>query len=227
MRWQHPQKGLIAPDEFLAAGEDTGLMAMIDQWVIRTACAQMPRWQSGIGGTPLRLAVNLSARHFGSPELIEGIQGCLREGSVPAGTVQLETAAQVAMLDPEHKASTFSQLKRIGVIPAIDDFGSGQRVLSSLRRFSCDVLKIDRALITSMQADRTSHDVVDLILAMARKMNCHVIVESVEKSAQLAALRTMGCDCAQGYYFSSPLDSQAVQKFLCKEQGLPFPQSAK
>lgn len=215
LRWQHPQHGLIAPDEFLAAAEDTGLMAMIDQWVIREAYRQVLDWRSEIGD-PLRIAVNLSARHFASPALIDGIRDCLRHNSVSPGALQLEADAQVAMRNPEHTVEMFAQLKHMGVVTALDDFGNSALSLSSLRRCGCDLIKIDRALITSMQADRTSHDVVDLILSMARKLSCEVIAEGVEKAAQLEALRGMGCNFAQGYFFSSPLDAQAAQQYLQK-----------
>jgi EAL domain-containing protein (putative c-di-GMP-specific phosphodiesterase class I) len=215
LRWQHPQHGLIAPDEFLAAAEDTGLMALIDQRVIRKAYRQIYNWQPEID-VPLRIAVNLSARHFTSPKLIDGIRDCFRDSVFSEGKLQLEANALVAMRNPEHTVEMFTQMKRMGVVTAIDDFGNSDFSLASLRRFGCDLLKIDRALITNMQADRTSHDVVELILAMACKLNCEVIAEGVEKAAQLDDLGSMGCNSAQGYFFSSPLDPQAAQQYLRK-----------
>ena len=214
-RWQHPQHGLIAPDEFLAAAEGTGLMALIDQWVIREAYRQIHHWQSEID-IPLRIAVNLSAPHFTSPKLIDGIRYCLSDSSISEGKLQLEVNALVAMRNPAHTVEMFTQMKRMGVVIAIDDFGNSDFSLASLRRFGCDLLKIDRALITNMQADRTSHDVVELILAMACKLNCEVIAEGVEKAAQLDDPGSMGCNSAQGYFFSSPLDPQAAQHYLRK-----------
>jgi EAL domain-containing protein (putative c-di-GMP-specific phosphodiesterase class I) len=190
-------------------------MALIDQWVIREAYRQIHHWQSEID-VPLRIAVNLSARHFTSPELIDGIRACLRDSSISEGKLQLEANALVAMRNPEHTVEMFTQMKRMGVVTAIDDFGNSDFSLASLRRFGCDLLKIDRALITNMQADRTTHEVVDLIVTMARKLNCEVIAESVEKATQLESLRSMGCNAAQGYFFSSPLDAQAAQQYLLK-----------
>jgi EAL domain-containing protein (putative c-di-GMP-specific phosphodiesterase class I) len=108
----------------------------------------------------------------------------------------------VAMRNPEHTVEMFTQMKRMGVVTAIDDFGNNDSSLASLRRFGCDLLEIDRALITNMQAERTSHDVVELILAMACKLSCEVIAEGVEKAAQLDDLGSMGCNSAQGYFFS-------------------------
>ena len=214
LRWQHPEQGLIAPNEFLAAAEDTGLMAMIDQWVIREACGQIPGWQAANGGKPVRAAINLSARHFASPQLIDGIKACLRDTRVIPNCLALEIAEPIASMNPDHTAAVLAQMRRLGVTTALDDFGSNSISLTSLRRCSYEVLKIDRSLISSMQADRTSQDVVDVILTLARKLNCEVIAEGVEKPAQIESLRTMGCSLAQGYFFSPPLDASAALQLL-------------
>jgi EAL domain-containing protein (putative c-di-GMP-specific phosphodiesterase class I) len=209
------------------AAEDTSLMAMIDQWVIREACRQLPVWQADNGGFPLRVAVNLSARHFASPQLIDGIKSCLRDTGVLPSLLQLEIADPIATSNPDHTAAVLSHMRRLGVTTALDDFGSGSLSLASLRRSAYDVLKIDRSLISSMQADRTSQDVVDLIVTLAGKLNCEVIAEGTEKPAQLDALRAMGCNLAQGYFFSSPLDSTGARQFLQKMQVLQAPQFSK
>jgi diguanylate cyclase (GGDEF)-like protein len=156
LRWQHPEQGLIAPNEFLAAAEETGLMAMIDQWVIREACGQIPGWQAANGGKPVRAAINLSARHFASPQLIDGIKACLRDTRVIPNCLALEIAEPIASMNPDHTAAVLAQMRRLGVTTALDDFGSNSISLTSLRRCSYEVLKIDRSLISSMQADRTS-----------------------------------------------------------------------
>jgi len=210
LRWQHPEQGLIAPNEFLAAAEDTGLMAMIDQWVIREACGQMPVWQAANGGRLVRAAINLSARHFASAQLIDGIKTCLRDTCAVPNARALEIADPIASMNPDHTAAALAQMRRLGVTTALDDFGSNSISLTSLRRCSYDVLKIDRSLISSMQADRTSQDVVDAILTLARKLNCELIAEGVEKPAQVETLRSMGCSLAQGYFFSPPLDAAAA-----------------
>jgi len=215
LRWQHPEQGLIAPNEFLAA-EDTGLMAMIDQWVIREACGQMPVWQAANGGRLVRAAINLSARHFASAQVIDGIKTCLRDTFAVPNALALEIADPIASMNPDHTAAALAQMRRLGVTTALDDFGSNSISLTSLRRCSYDVLKIDRSLISSMQADRTSQDVVDVILTLARKLNCEVIAEGVEKPAQVESLRTMGCSLAQGYFFSPPLDASAALQLLRK-----------
>jgi diguanylate cyclase (GGDEF)-like protein/PAS domain S-box-containing protein len=215
IRWQHPEQGLISPHEFLAAAEDSGLMAMIDQWVIREACRNLQLWVAPAAtGKPLRIAVNLSARHFASAELVEGIKTCLREVNIPAGALQLEIAERVAMSNPDLTATIFAQLKRLNVVIAIDDFCAATLSLAALRRFCPDILKIDRSLISSMQADRASHELVDLIFTLARKLNIQVVAEGIERPAQLHALRSMSCDYAQGYFFSPPLAADVAQRFL-------------
>jgi len=191
---------------------------MIDQWVIREACGQMPVWQAANGGRLVRAAINLSARHFASAQVIDGIKTCLRDTFAVPNALALEIADPIASMNPDHTAAALAQMRRLGVTTALDDFGSNSISLTSLRRCSYDVLKIDRSLISSMQADRTSQDVVDVILTLARKLNCEVIAEGVEKPAQVESLRTMGCSLAQGYFFSPPLDASAALQLLRKLQ---------
>ncbi|HST08737.1 MAG TPA: EAL domain-containing protein, partial [Terriglobales bacterium] len=152
---------------------------------------------------------------------------CLRETRIPPGALQLEVADPVAAANPDHTAAVLSHFRRMGVITALDDFGSGSISLASLRRCSYDILKIDRSLISSMQADRTSQEVVGLIMTLASKLNCEVIAGGIEKPAQLETLRSMDCRLAQGYFFSSPLNSKAAQQFAQKIQSLSTLQPAR
>ncbi|MGC2194162.1 MAG: GGDEF and EAL domain-containing protein [Terriglobales bacterium] len=218
LRWQHPDQGLISPHEFVDAAEDTGLMAMIDQWVIREACRNLSLWEGACGQRgQLQLAVNLSARHFASPQLLDGIHACLREAQIQPGVLQFEITERIAMANPDLTAGVLSQLKRLELRTAIDDFGAGTISLAALRRFSPNILKIDRSVVLNMQADRIAHDVVDLILTIARKLNCQVIAQGVEKPAQLERLLTLGCNFAQGYLLAPPLDPDAAQRLLCDQ----------
>jgi EAL domain-containing protein (putative c-di-GMP-specific phosphodiesterase class I) len=215
LRWQHPEQGLISPHEFLEAAEDTGLMALIDQWVIREACRNLPLWESIYGRlSPLQVVVNLSARHFANAQLLDGIKLCLRDARIQAGTLQLAITESVAMTNPQLTINVLSQLKRLDVTTAIDDFGGGNLSLPALRQFAPDILKVDRTLVSNMQADRTAYDIVDLILTLARKLNCAIVAQGVERSAQLDQLRTLGCNLAQGYFLSSPLDPDATLQLL-------------
>lgn len=164
-----------------------------------------------------RVAVNLSPRHFASPELLDGIKMCLREAQVRPGTLQLGITARVAMANPDQTASILSQLRRLEVTTAIDDFGTGTISLSALRHFAADVPKISRTLVASMQADRASQDVVDLIVMLAGKLKCEVVAQGIEKPTQLERLRALGCNFAQGCFLSSPLAPEAVEQFLHQE----------
>lgn len=166
----------------------------------------------------MHAAVNLCARHFASPQLSERISNCLRDSHVIPGAVQLEIADPVASANPDHTAAVLAQLLRLGVTKALDDFGSNAIWLASLRRSSYDVLKIDRSLILGMQADRASLEVVNMILTLARQLHCEVVAEGLEKPKQFETLRSMGCGLAQGYFFSSPLDSKTALQRLRKLQ---------
>jgi EAL domain-containing protein (putative c-di-GMP-specific phosphodiesterase class I) len=215
LRWQHPEQGLVSPHEFLEAAEDTGLMALVDQWVIREACRNLPLWESIYGpSSRLQVVVNVSARHFANARLLDGIKTCLRDARVQPDTLQLAITESVAMANPQLTINVLSQLKRLDVTTAIDDFGGGNLSLPALRQFAPNILKIDRILVANMQADRTAYDIVDLMLTLARKLNCGVVAQGVEKSAQIDQLRTLGCNFAQGYFLSSPLDPEATLQLL-------------
>jgi diguanylate cyclase (GGDEF)-like protein/PAS domain S-box-containing protein len=215
LRWQHPEQGLISLDEFLEAAEDTGLMALVDHWVIEETCRNLPVWESIYRpSSRLQAVVNLSARHFASDQLVEGVKKRLFDAAVPPDALQLAITEAVAMANPQHTIQVLSQLKRLRVTTTIDDFGRGNFSLPALRQSCPDFLKIDRLLIANMQADRAAHDVIDLILTLARKLNCAVVAQGVEKSAQLEHLCTLGCNLAQGYLLSSPLDPDAVLELL-------------
>lgn len=212
LRWEHPVKGLISPREFLDAAEDTGLMALIDQWVIREGLRNLSLLEAERG--PLSLAVNLSARHFTSPQLLDGLKTALREAQPRPAALQLGITQQAAMSNPDLTAAVLSQLKRLELTTAIDNFGTGTLSLAALRQFPVDLLKIDRLVVMNMLADRSSHDLVDLILTIARKLNSRVLAQGIEKPAQLEHLRAFGCHLAQGYFFAPPLELVAAQRFL-------------
>ena len=144
----------------------------------------------------------------------------MRDARVQPGTLQLAITESVAMVNPELTINVLSQLKRLDVTTAIDDFGSGNLSLPALRQLAPNILKIDRILVANMQADRTAYDIVDLILTLARKLNCGVVAQGVERSAQIDQLRTLGCNFAQGYFLSSPLDPEATLQLL-RDQAQP------
>jgi PAS domain S-box-containing protein len=220
LRWQHPQQGLISPSEFLHVAEDTGLMAMIDLWVIREAArtlAALPPSSS----RSLHLAVNLSAHHFASPCLCDGLRGALAEASRPLSFLQIGIPERLAMANPALTTAVLSQLRHAGFHTALDNFGSSTISLHALQTFPLDLLKIDRALILNMQADRATTNLVDLIAAIAQKLPCDLLAQGVETITQLDHLRTRGCRFAQGYLFSPPLDAGAIEPFLRRHPNTP------
>jgi EAL domain-containing protein (putative c-di-GMP-specific phosphodiesterase class I) len=215
VRWQHPAHGLISPDKFLEAAEDTGLIAAIDQWVMLEACRQAVRWQSRYAtGSPLRMAANLSARHFAAPQLLDEIRAILSETQIEPRSFQLEITDRIAMANPSLTAAVLSQLKRLDITTAIDDFGGGATSLADLRRFPVDLVKIERPLVANMLADRASHDVVDLILALGRKWKLEISAQGIEKAGHFEVLKNLGCRFGQGYFFSPPLDGDAASQLL-------------
>ncbi len=216
LRWQHPRHGLISPREFLDVAEDTGLMAMIDLWVLREACRKLQTIQPCCP-QPLYLGVNISARHFASTTLSKAIRDCLAEHSFPAGSLQLGITEQLAMADPNCTATVFSQARQLGMQTAIDNFGSGAISLRVLRSFAPDLLKIDRTIIVQMQAERISRETLDLLLALAQKLPCKTLAQGVETVGQVDELRSLGCQFAQGYLFSPPLDADAALQFVVRQ----------
>jgi EAL domain-containing protein (putative c-di-GMP-specific phosphodiesterase class I) len=220
VRWQHPEQGLISPYTFMEAAEDTGLIAVIDKWVIWQACQQMYQWQSRYPFMkPLSVAVNISGRHLTNPHLVPEIKACLRNTGIEPSRLQLEVSETIAATNPEVTCAVLGQLSRLEVSTSIDDFGTGHLRFMDLRRFPADTLKIDRSLVNNLLSDRVSHDAVDLILTLAHKLNKKVVAEGMEKAAQVEHLRTLGGKFGQGYFFSQPLEAAQADD-LIREQSL-------
>jgi EAL domain-containing protein (putative c-di-GMP-specific phosphodiesterase class I) len=221
VRWEHPQRGLLLPEAFLSIAEETGLIVRIGQWVLREACKQVGIWQEQYPGTPpLSISVNLSPSQLFHPELIAGVLG---ESEIDPATLQLEiTEGALASNGTSSADRTLRDLKHMGVQLAIDDFGLGYSSLSYLKRFPVDFLKIDRSFIAGLGqvAEGASKDteIVKAMIDLTHALGLKVIAEGVETSEQLARLRSMKCDLAQGNFFSEPLPSGALAVIL--EQNL-------
>jgi diguanylate cyclase (GGDEF)-like protein/PAS domain S-box-containing protein len=222
VRWEHPQRGLLLPEEFLSIAEDTGLIIQIGQWVLREACKQARIWQERYPGTPpLTISVNLSPRQFFHPKLVSEV---LAESEIDPASLQLEITEGAMTSNGTYSADhTLRKLKRMGVQLAIDDFGLGYSSLSYLKRFPVDFLKIDRSFIAGLRrapnGDSTKDtEIVSAMIELTHALGLKVIAEGVETSEQLARLRNMKCDLAQGNYFSEPLPSEALAVIL--EQNL-------
>lgn len=222
LRWQHPTQGLISPYRFIEAAEDTGILVSIGQWLLQQACRQLREWEIANSQHPTaKITVNVSGRQFADARLASDIQEALRESGLDPVRLQLEVTESVAAVDPKLTITVLSHLKHLGVGVILDDFGLGSASLRGLWQFPIDALKIDRELIHEMQTDRSSSDIVEMIIAMARKMNLQVIGEGIETARQLDRLAELGCELGQGYYFAQPLDAKAALQFM-RQQALPI-----
>jgi diguanylate cyclase (GGDEF)-like protein/PAS domain S-box-containing protein len=217
VRWEHPEHGLLLPQEFLPIAEESNLIMPIGQWVLREACKQLRTWQEQYPNiAPLVMSVNLSTREFFQPSLIAEI---LRETGVDPRTLQLEiTEGAVAYDNAQNANTTLWNLKTLGVQLAIDDFGMGYSSLSYLKRFPVDLLKIDRSFVRELGKDLKDTKIVAAIIHLARALDLKVIAEGVETAEQVEQLRKMKCDMVQGSYFSKPLPSGAVSDLLQQQR---------
>jgi diguanylate cyclase (GGDEF)-like protein/PAS domain S-box-containing protein len=220
IRWQHPELGVVAPHRFITVAEETGLIVPIGAWVMRTACAQNKAWQdAGLG--QLRVAVNLSARQFGAPNLLADIGAVLEATGLAPALLEIELTESLFMSDVNLAVETLHGMKKLGVNLSIDDFGTGYSSLSYLSRFPIDVLKIDRSFVSDITRDASDAAIVASIIALAHNLKLDVIAEGVETAEQLDYLRRHRCDEMQGYYFSKPLAAAEFEQLLRQKRCLP------
>ncbi|MCL1464116.1 GGDEF domain-containing response regulator [Argonema galeatum] len=218
VRWQHPQRGLVPPGEFIPLAQETGALMQIDWWVMRSACRQTRLWQQQIPTSSLlTISVNLCSKHFAQSNLIEQIDGVLRDTGLAATSLKLEITESAIIENAESAAATLSQLRALGIQLSIDDFGTGYSSLSYLHRFPVNTLKIDRSFINNMGEDRESSEIVRTIVMLAHNLGIDVIAEGVETRQQLTKLRELQCEYGQGYFFSRPLPSQEAEKLIAIE----------
>jgi EAL domain-containing protein (putative c-di-GMP-specific phosphodiesterase class I) len=220
VRWEHPQRGLLLPEAFLSVAEETGLIVRIGQWVLREAGKQARIWQERYPSMPpLTISVNLSTREFFHPKLVAEVLG---ESEIDPASLQLEITEGATTTNGRYSTErTLQNLKRMGVQLAIDDFGLGYSSLSYLKRFPVDFLKIDRSFIAGLgrEPNGVSKDkeITKAMIELTHALGLRVIAEGVETSEQLAQLRNMKCDLAQGNYFSEPLPSEALAVILAED----------
>ncbi|HEX9936015.1 MAG TPA: EAL domain-containing protein [Longimicrobium sp.] len=211
-RWEHPQRGLVLPDEFIPLAEETGLILPLGIWVLEEACRQLRRWHDAApGGEPLTLAVNLSARQFLQGDLVERVEHALSSAGVPPHTLKLEITESVLMQHTDTVTATLSRLKALGVQLHIDDFGTGYSSLGYLHRLPLDALKIDRSFVSP---DGANLHLVRTIVALAHALGVAVVTEGIESAEVLTELRSLNCEFGQGYLFSQPLPSDAIDALI-------------
>ncbi|MCZ6679061.1 MAG: EAL domain-containing protein [Candidatus Poribacteria bacterium] len=219
IRWHHPERGLVAPSQFIPLAEETGLIIPIGEWVLRAACVQNKAWQAA-GFPPVRVAINLSARQFWDKRLFETVAEVLEDTGLNPRYLGLEITEGSAMQDVDYTISASQMLKEIGVQLSVDDFGTGYSSLSYLKRFPIDMLKIDRSFVMDIPADSDDVAITTAIIALAHSLGLKVIAEGVETEDQLQFLRSLQCDEAQGFLFSRPLPAEEVTKLLSQPHHL-------
>ena len=219
IRWQHEKRGLLQPDEFIGLTEETGLIVPIGQWVLSEACKQARAWQLEYPTTPaLVMSVNLSAKQFQNPKLVEEITQALDESGLAPSCLKLEITESTVMQDAPVTLTKLNELKELGVRLAIDDFGTGYSSLGYLRRFPVDTLKIDRSFVKGLSADGGDSAIVRAVVTVAKSLNMDVTAEGVETEGQLAELRALGCDRWQGFLFARPVSPERVAPLLALDQ---------
>src|ERR1041385_5258106 len=213
IRWQHPQRGLIPPAEFIPLAEDTGLIVPIGEWVLRTACLQGQRWRDQ-GFAPVQIAVNISARQFHDQDLSQTVIRILEETGLSPKCLELELTESSIMGDGEFAAEMLNRLKSMGINISIDDFGTGFSSLASLKRLPIDVLKIDQSFVREATSDPDDAALVMAIITLAHNLRLRVVAEGVETEDQLRFLQLLRCDEIQGDFFSKPLSAETLVRIF-------------
>lgn len=214
IRWRHPERGLVAPGDFIPLAEETGLIGPIGDWTLRAACRQNKAWQVS-GLPPIVVSVNVSARQFQEKDWVERVAAALEESGLEARYLELELTESMIMQDVQQAVETMHRLEKLGVHLAIDDFGTGYSSLASLKRFPVGRLKIDRSFVQDLPADEDDAAIARAVISLAHSLQLRVIAEGVETRQQIDFLREAGCDEIQGYYLSKPIDARALQAILC------------
>jgi diguanylate cyclase (GGDEF)-like protein len=213
LRWRHPQRGLVPPADFIPIVEETGQIGPIGHWVLQQACRQARAWRDG--GLPnMRVAVNISAVQFHQPGLVDSICRALQEADLEARSLEIELTESCVMTNAEESIEILEELSRMGVLVSVDDFGTGYSSMSYLRRFPIDKLKIDKTFVAGMGKHSDDASIVQAIVSLAHGLRLKVVAEGVETAEQLAALKAMGCDQYQGYYFSGAVPAEDFEKLL-------------
>jgi EAL domain-containing protein (putative c-di-GMP-specific phosphodiesterase class I) len=215
LRWEHPERGLLLPGDFIGIAEETGLIVPIGAWVLDQACRQVQRWHAAAPGTgPLRVSVNLSGRQLGHHRLVDDVASVIAQTGIEPSRVELEITESVLMDDVEASAETLGRLHELGVLLAVDDFGTGYSSLSYLRRFPVDLLKVDRSFVDGLGDDPGDSAIVAAIVTLAHTLGLAAVAEGVESGLQLDELRRLGCDRAQGFHIARPAGGHEVGELL-------------
>lgn len=217
VRWQHPERGLVMPGEFLPLAQETDLSAAIGWQVLEQSCRQMKEWSDGLlahlpeDSGVIGVSVNLDAKQLAASDLVDRVDAVLDETGIEPGRLRLEITEGMIIVQPEMAAAILGRLRRKGIRLYIDDFGTGYSSLSQLKRFPVDTLKVDRSFVAQMIEQDDDLEIVRTIVQLGRNLDLEVMAEGIETVAQLHRLRNLGCDCGQGYLFAKPLSPQSIE----------------
>ena len=215
VRWNHPERGLLAPSEFVARAEETGLIVPMGRWVLEEACRRTKGWQqSSPHNAPLRVIVNLSAKQLRHPGCVDHIGEALRRSGLDARSLGLDVTESVFIDAFEANTLALRRIENLGVRLSIDDFGTGYSSLSYLKRLPAKVLKIDKFFVGGLGEGGEDTAIVRMVIDLAHTLGMKVVAEGVESEEQAILLEEMGCDMAQGFYFARPLPPEAVSEVL-------------
>jgi EAL domain-containing protein (putative c-di-GMP-specific phosphodiesterase class I) len=218
IRWRHPVRGLVPPNDFIPAAESTGLMIPIGDWVLRSACVQLARWKSQPASTHVTLAVNVSASQFAERDFVPRVLEIVRETGAPIGQLKLELTESMLAGDIDDIARKMAELKSHGVRLSLDDFGTGFSSLNYLRQLPLDQLKIDQSFVRNILRSSEDASIAQTVVTLGRTLRLDVIAEGVETGEHRSALARMGCHSYQGYYFARPLASADFDAFVVDAQ---------
>ena len=213
IRWHHPTKGFVPPNAFIPLAEQTGIITKIDEWGLRTACRQSIKWQEQ-GLPPVKISVNMSQAQFYRTDVIATVTNVLKETGLDPSLLEIEVTETMAMQDIERTVNVLGRIRSMGVSISMDDFGSGYSSLSSLKTIPLDILKIDRSLVCDLDENEVSKQITGAIVDLGKAMQLVILAEGVETQEQCRFLTDIGCDLAQGYYYSKPVPADEITTLL-------------
>ena len=215
VRWNHPQQGLINPDDFIPIAEETGLIVPIGHWVLDQSCQQLAQWRRSLGAyAPSCIHVNVSRRQLMLPNLVEIVRQMLQKHAIPPECLHLEVTESMIMHDQISTVATLSEFRELGVKIDMDDFGTGYSSLSCLHEFPIDMLKIDQSFIANIERVSDYAALLQAVLTLADNLGMQVVSEGIEDAEQLATLQALGCEYGQGYFFSKPITAAEVESYI-------------